>query len=87
YDYYKNFYSYAFNPPAIREHAPYGYTIQEWKKMKPEYEKKKAEYRKKSEEKFHNFQMEYLKEHPELAKEYGIEIQQEKKKGFFGRKK
>ncbi len=88
YDYYKNFYSYAFSPPAIREHAPYGYTIQEWKKMKPEYEKKKLEYRKKSEDKFHEFQMNYLKQHPELAKEYGIEIQEEKvKHGIFGRKK
>ena len=90
YDYYKNFYSYAFNSPSIREHAPYGYTIQEWKKMKPEWEKKKAEYKRKSEEKFHNFQMQYLKEHPELAKEYGIEIKEEKltiKDKLLGRKK
>jgi hypothetical protein len=90
YDYYKNFYSYAFNSPSIREHAPYGYTIQEWKKMKPEWEKKKAKYKKKNEEKFHQFQMDYLKEHPELAKEYGINISEEKLtivQKLFGKKK
>ncbi|MCL5679928.1 MAG: hypothetical protein M1465_01120 [Candidatus Marsarchaeota archaeon] len=89
YDYYKDFYSYAFNSPSIREHAPYGYTIQEWKKMKPEWERKKAEYREKNEEKFRQFQMDYLKEHPELAKEYGIELQEEKpvSQGLFGRRK
>ncbi len=90
YDYYKNFYSYAFNPPAIREHPPYGYTLEEWRKIKPEWEKKREKGRIKNEEKFHKFQMEYLKQHPELAKEYGIEIEQEKpslKERLFGKKK
>ena len=79
YDYYKNFYSYAFSPPAIREHAPYGYTLQEWRKIKPEWEKKKVEYTVKKEQQFHDWQMSYLREHPELAKELGIELQDKKK--------
>lgn len=89
YDYYKNFYSYAFNSPSIREHAPYGYTLQEWKKLKPQWEKNKAESKRKSEEKFRNFQAQYLEAHPELAKEYGIELKEEKRTEgkLFGKKK
>ncbi len=79
YDYYKDFYSYAFNSPSIREHAPYGYTIEEWRKMKPGWEKKKKEYKAKGEAKFAAWQTEYLGEHPELAKELGMEVQEAKK--------
>ena len=32
YDYYKNFYTYAYNPPSIRERAPYGYTAEQWRR-------------------------------------------------------
>ena len=80
YDYYKNFYSYAFNSPSVREHAPYGYTLEEWRKMKPEWERKKAEYKLKSEEKQKAFQEDYLRQHPELAQELGVEVPQAKKK-------
>jgi len=73
YDYYKDFYSYAFNPPSIREHVPYSYTPEEWKKMKPKWEAQKAKGKKVSEEKFRQFQKGYIAEHPELAKELGVE--------------
>lgn len=73
YDYYKNFYSYAFNPPSIREHVPYSYTPEEWKKMKPKWEVQRAKNKNKSEEKFKQFQASYIAEHPELAKELNVE--------------
>ena len=34
FDYYKEMYSYQFNPPVIRERPPYGYSQEEWKRMK-----------------------------------------------------
>lgn len=88
-DYYKEIYSYQFNPPSIREHAPYGYTLDEWRKMKPEYQRKKAEYEKKKLEKFEAFQEGYAQEHPDFAKQAGIEVKPQKKPilGIFGRKK
>ncbi len=86
YDYYKNFYSYAFNSPSVREHAPYGYTLNEWRKMKPEWERKKVEYRRKSAAKQRAFQEEYLRQHPELAKELGVEVPAAKQKPTFMQK-
>ncbi len=80
YDYYKDLYTYAFMPPAIREHAPYGYTLKEWKRMKPEWNRKSIEYKAKKEAKQEKFRQEYLLEHPELAKELGIEIKDDKKR-------
>ncbi|MGD0510313.1 MAG: hypothetical protein ABSA33_00585, partial [Candidatus Micrarchaeaceae archaeon] len=56
YDYYKELYSYAYNPPVIRERAPYGYTKEEWQAMKPEYEKKLKESEAQKLEKFKQFQ-------------------------------
>ncbi len=79
-DYYNEIYKYQFNPPSIREHAPYGYTMEEWKKMKPEYEAGKNAYEKKKLEKFHAWQHEYLIQHPELAAQLGVKIEEEKKK-------
>lgn len=70
YDYYKEFYNYAFNPKVIREHAPYGYTEEQWKRMKPEWEKKMAEGRKRKWLKFLDYQKSYEKLHPEI---YGQE--------------
>lgn len=79
YDYYKDFYTYAFASPSIREHPPYGYTIQEWKKMKPEWNEKVKKYKKKKDLAQEKFRNEYLIDHPELAKELGIEIKDSKK--------
>jgi hypothetical protein len=87
YDYYKNFYSYAFNPPAVREHPPYGYTIEEWRKMKPDWERKTAKGNKSKQDKFTEFQEKYIAQHPELAKELGaqIAVQQGAKKSILRR--
>jgi len=65
-DYYAEVYLPQYNPPSVREHPPYGYTPQEWSRMKADYEKKKAEYNKKSIEKFRAWREKYLAEHPEL---------------------
>ncbi len=68
FDYIKDFYSYAFNPPSIREHPPYGYTHDEWQKMKAEYEKNRKKGEKEKWEKFLLWQKEYEKLHPEEKK-------------------
>ncbi len=78
-DYVKEIYEYQYDPKVIREHPPYGYTMEEWQKMKPEYEKNKALGEAKKAENFRKFQEDYLEAHPELAKELGIEIKQKKK--------
>lgn len=67
YDYYKDFYSYAYNPKVIRERAPYGYTKEEWQTMKPEWETKMKESEKTKQEKFKKFQQDYLERNPEMA--------------------
>ena len=66
YDYHKEFYNYAFNPKVIREHPPYGYTKEQWKKMKPEWEKKMEEYKIKKFQNHKNFQKAYEEQHPEV---------------------
>lgn len=71
YDYYKEFYSYAFNPKVIREHPPYGYTTEQWRKMKPQWEKKMEEHKRTKSEKFREYQNSYEKLHPEV---YGESI-------------
>ncbi len=67
YDYYKNLYTYAYTSPSIRERAPYGYKMDEWKKMKPEWEVKMKEGEIKKQEKFRDFQQNYLGTVPEMA--------------------
>lgn len=67
YDYYKNLYTYAYTPPEIRERAPYAYSMDEWKKMKPEFEVKMKENEIKKQEKFRKFQENYLDSNPEMA--------------------
>ena len=69
-DYFEEIYKYQFEPATIREHAPYGYSKEEWKKMKPEWEKRQQEMIDAKYQKFKNFQNNYLDTHPELAKEY-----------------
>lgn len=89
-DYFEEIYKYQFEPAAIREHAPYGYTIQEWKKMKPGYTKAMEKSLQAKQEKFQEFQDSYLESHPELAKEYDY-VPKEKKQSLvdriLGRKK
>ncbi len=67
YDYYKNFYNYAYNPAAVRETAPYGFTMEQWRKLKPEWEMKVKRGEVSKQEKFKAFQEEYLEENPEMA--------------------
>ena len=66
YDYYKEFYSYAFHPKVIREHPPYGYTLEQWRKMKPKWEEKSKEYEKKKWLDFKKYQKGYEEKHPEV---------------------
>ncbi|MGC8648569.1 MAG: hypothetical protein ACP5SJ_03730 [Candidatus Micrarchaeia archaeon] len=66
FDYYKNFYSYAFNPSRIREHPPYGLTMEEWKKRKPAFEKEAEEQKASKWQKFLEWQQKYKKGHPEI---------------------
>lgn len=86
-DYYNEHYRYHFNPQVIREHPPWGYTADEWKKMKAEYEAKKGAYEKEKLDSFHEFQNEYISEHPELAARMGVKPVVDKAQGAFGKKK
>ena len=89
YDYYHDFYSYAYQPSTIREHAPYAYTDEEWKTMKPEWEAKMKAMAVEKKNKFHAFQEQYLIDHPDAANK--IEpgwippTQPTEKKTFIGR--
>ncbi len=65
-DYFKEFYSYFYDPLPIRERPPYGYTQDEWKTMKDEYLAKMQEAKTKNVEKFKEWQHSYAMQHPEL---------------------
>lgn len=67
YDYYKDLYTYAYTSPSIRERAPYGYSMDEWKKMKPEWEVKMKEGERLKQQKYRDFQESYLAENPDMA--------------------
>jgi hypothetical protein len=67
YDYYKDLYTDAYTSPSIRERAPYGYSMEEWRKMKPEWEAKMKEGEKLKQQKYREFQENYLAENPEMA--------------------
>jgi hypothetical protein len=67
YDYYHDFYSYAYQPSTIREHPPYAYSEDEWKAMKPEWEANKAKNEVEKLQKFRAYQQQYLIDHPEAA--------------------
>lgn len=93
YDYYRNLYSYAYNPPSIRERAPYGYTMEEWEGMKQDWERKMREGEIEKLAKYKAFQEEYLAENPEIAQKivegYKPKVHVEKKSilsGIFGGK-
>lgn len=67
YDYYSELYSNSHNPQSIRESPPYGYTNEEWAKMKAKWEKKAVEDEAKKREKFKRWQESYLKSNPGLV--------------------
>jgi len=71
-NYFEDIYKYQFEPETIREHAPYGYSLKEWRSMKPAWEKKRDETIKEKYSKFQEWQDNYLDSHPDLAKEYGV---------------
>ncbi|MCL5008268.1 MAG: hypothetical protein M1156_00035 [Candidatus Marsarchaeota archaeon] len=66
FDYYNEMYKYQFDPPSIRERPPYGYTMDEWKSMKPEYTKKMIEAREKNVAKFKEWQNSYAESNPQV---------------------
>lgn len=68
YDYYKDLYTYAYNPARIRERPPYGYSAEEWKGMKGEYEEKMQKLEAEKVQKFRSFQQGYLEANPEKAR-------------------
>ncbi|MGI0100642.1 MAG: hypothetical protein ACREBH_02910 [Candidatus Micrarchaeaceae archaeon] len=68
YDYYKELYSYAYNPPEIRERAPYGYTMEQWKNMRPEWEEKMRLGEIEKQSKYRDFQDSYLESDPNAAR-------------------
>jgi hypothetical protein len=68
YDYKRQLYDYAYNPPSIRERAPYGYTKEEWNgKMKAEWQEKMKKGEVEKQEKYKKFREGYLAEYPEMA--------------------
>ena len=66
FDYVEEFYSYAFNPKVIREHPPYGMSIEEWKVRKAELEKEAKELEEKKLKKFREWQKKYKEEHKDI---------------------
>lgn len=69
-DYFEEIYKRQFEPAQIREHPPYGYTLKEWKSLKPGWEKLLNEKNASKHYNFKKFQEKYLEEHPALAAEY-----------------
>ena len=65
-DYYKEIWYPQFHPATIREHPPYGYTLDQWRKMKDKYVAEVEKARKKKLESFKEWQKKYEKEHPEV---------------------
>ncbi len=60
YDYYKDIYTYSYNPKTIKESPPYGYTETEWSKMRAKWQKKMEESKIKKQAKFRLWQENYL---------------------------
>ena len=85
-DYFEEIYKPQFEPATIREHAPYGYSREEWKKLKPEWQDNQEKLIKAKFEKFRAFQENYLDAHPELAREHG-HVKKPKKHSLIDRLK
>jgi hypothetical protein len=91
FDYFNEMYMYQFNPPSIRERPPYGYTMDEWKKMRDEYNQKAAQGRIDGYRKFQEWQNSYKEQHPDILGETVTNSQEPKKASLkekiFGKKK
>ncbi len=91
FDYFKEMYSYQFDPPAIRERPPYGYTMAEWKKMREKYYRDTEAGKQEANRKFKEWQDGYAIDHPEiLADKISAGAAPRKpslKERIFGRKK
>ena len=84
YDYYKQLYTYAYNPDKIRERVPWGYTQEEWAKAKPEWEKKQVDESATKMAKYRKTQQAYLDANPEIAVKVDPNYKPtERKAGFF----
>ena len=70
-DYFEEIYKYQSEPATIREHAPYAYTLNEWRKIKPEWAQNQAKNISEKYAKFRSWQNSYLGQHSELTKKYG----------------
>ncbi|MGC8628943.1 MAG: hypothetical protein ACP5T4_01910 [Candidatus Micrarchaeia archaeon] len=68
-DYYKEIWYPQFHPKQIREHPPYGFTMETWKKIKDKFVKRTEEAKKKKQKEFEEWQKKYAEEHPEVKKE------------------
>ncbi len=77
-DYFEEIYKPQFEPATIREHAPYGYTLEEWRKIKPEWIKEMQKSKTEKWNKFRQFQDSYLEKYPELWSEYGFAPKEKK---------
>ncbi len=87
YDYVKEFYSYAYFSPRIREHPPYGYTKEEWAKMRNGWDEKMRQMSEEKLVKFHDWQKEYA---ASMAEEANPTLDDKKltlKDRILGRKK
>lgn len=87
YDYVKNLYDYAYMPPKIRERIPYGYTKEQWEKLKPEWEQKMKDSEAFKKEKLRKFRENYLESNPEMAAKIDPNFKpaQVRPVGFFGK--
>ena len=90
-DYYKEIFSYQFNPPSIRERPPYSYSPEEWKVMKEKWETRKVEGDNEKRRKFMEWQDDYARSHIELVSDLPINFSEKKELTFvekiFGSKK
>ncbi|MGC8601658.1 MAG: hypothetical protein ACP5GO_05670 [Thermoprotei archaeon] len=74
YDYYREFYSYAFNPPKIRDRPPYGYDAEKWNKIKEEYEERRLKHEEEKRRKFREWQREYYEKHKDVLDRYPSDL-------------
>ncbi|BCS90985.1 MAG: hypothetical protein ARM1_0442 [Candidatus Micrarchaeota archaeon] len=82
YDYYKEFYSYTYNPKVIRKAAPYGISQEEWDRIAPEYERMIKEAERKKIDSFKAWQRQYELEHRDV---FGVTDNLSEDKGVLQR--
>ena len=81
YDYYKNFYSYAYNPPSDKGEGPYGYTPEQWAEAQARVGAEAEEGKPGEAGKYKAFQEDYLEENPEMAQKIDPNFKPRNKKG------